>query len=67
MKLREKVEMLLTVTTLEKAERQMLQLTLDVNGDSELEGLLYPEVESHVEGRFEWFFTPSGTLRRKTA
>lgn len=67
MKLREKVERLLTVTTLEKAERQMLQLTLDVNGESELEGLLFPEVEAHVEGRFEWFFTPAGSLRRKTA
>jgi len=66
MKLREKVEKLLTVRTLGTAERQMLQLTLDVNGKSDLEGLLYPAVESHVVGRFEWFFLPNGQARRTT-
>lgn len=64
--MREIVEKLLTVDDLPKDERQMLELTMEINGPGDLEGLLHDEVESHVRGRFEWFFTPEGTLRRPT-
>jgi len=65
MKLREQVEKLLTVDTLEKAERQMLALTLEVNGPGPLEGLLYEEAENHVQGRYQWFFDADGKRRTR--
>jgi hypothetical protein len=65
MKLREMVVRLLTVESLERAERQMLQLTLDVNGPGPLKGLLHDEVEDHVEGRYQWFFDADGKRRTR--
>jgi len=65
MTLREKVERLLTDAPLPHDERKMLQLVLDTTGEGELDGLLYEDVEAHVVGRFEWYFFPNGTLRRR--
>ena len=67
MTLKQKVEALLTVETLERSERQVFQFILDTNQDGELEGMMFPDNEAHVEGRFEWFFTPDGTRRTKAA
>jgi hypothetical protein len=64
MKLREMVEKLLEVPSLPREERKMLRFVLDTNGDGELEGMLYDDVETHIRGRFEWFYTPAGELRR---
>ena len=61
--LREKVEKLLLSPRLVKSERQMLQFVLDTNGDAPLEGVLYPNVEAHIEGRFEWFYDKKGNSR----
>jgi len=64
MKLREMARKLLEAKELPAEEREVLTFVLETNGDNELEGMLYPEVEAHLRGRFEWFYTPDGALRR---
>jgi len=66
MNLRTMAERLLTVPNLPLIEAQVLQFVLTTNGDNDLEGMLYPAVEGHIRGRYEWFFTPAGDLRRMT-
>ena len=63
MKLREKVKKLLDAP-IPRDERETLQFVLEANGDGDLEGMLFPDVESHINGRFEWYFLPNGILRR---
>lgn len=65
MTLREIVDKLLTVKNLPTAERQKLDFVIQMSGNDPLEGMLFPEVEQHIRGRYEWFFLPDGTLRRK--
>jgi len=67
MDLRSMVVKLVEEAKLPADELQTLQFVLEVNGDSPLEGRLYPDVESHIKGRFEWFFAPDGSLRRTSA
>lgn len=62
--LREMVRKLLEVPNLGKEELAVFQLLLDVNRDGPLEGRVYPDVEAHVRGRFEWYYLPDGSLRR---
>ena len=64
MNLREKVEKLLDAPT-PRDEREMLQFVLETNDNEELEGMLFPDVETYINGRFEWFYLPNGILRRK--
>ena len=63
MKLKEKVEKLLEAP-LPRDERATLQFVLETNGEGELEGMLFPDVEAHVKARFEWYYLPNGILRR---
>lgn len=64
MDLRSKVLKLLEVRTLPSDERRMLDFVLTTTPDGPLEGLLYPDVQAHVEGRFEWFYRCDGQLRK---
>jgi len=64
MTLREKVVRLLNVPNLPLDERASLDFVLEVNGEDELEGMLYPDVDSHITARFEWYFFSDGTFRR---
>lgn len=62
--LREKVQKLLAVRTLPADERKWLNFVLESVPDGPLEGMMYPDVQAHVEGRYEWFYRPDGALRR---
>ena len=64
MNLRLKIEKLVEEAPLPREEKTTLQFVLETNGDGELEGMLFPDVETHVNGRYEWFFLPNGALRR---
>ena len=64
---REQIVALLTVDTLPTDERKVFEFILETNGEGELEGLMFEDAESHLRGRFEWYFTPDGERRRKSA
>lgn len=63
MTLREKVEKLLAAPAIPPEERKMLDFVL-TTVPGPLEGMMYPDVQAHVEGRFEWFYRGDGRLRR---
>ena len=65
MTLREKVDALLTVTSLPRDERKQFTFVLEVAGDAPLEDMLYEGVVAHVNGRYEWYFDHQGNRRRK--
>jgi hypothetical protein len=67
MTLHDMVVKLLTQPGLDAAERQQLNYVIEINGDAALEGRLHAEVEAHIVGRYEWFFTPSGQARSRVA
>lgn len=65
MTLRDKLQKLLEVSALPEQERKLLAaIPLMTDPNKPLEDQMYPRVRAHIEGRFEWFFKPSGELRR---
>ncbi len=64
MTLREKVEKLLAAPGLPPEERKMLDFVVTTVPNGPLEGMMYPDVQAHVEGRFQWFYRGDGHLRR---
>lgn len=62
--LREMVRKVLEVPDITQVERTIFQVLLDANREGPLEGHIYPDVEAHVRGRFEWYYLPNGKLRR---
>lgn len=63
--LREKVVKLLEVSDIPMDERKALELVMTSVPEEPLEGLMFPEGQAHVEGRFEWYYRPNGELRRQ--
>lgn len=63
MTLREKVEKLLEAPGLPPDERKLLDFVL-TSVPGPLEGMMYAEVQAHVEGRFQWFYNRDNQLRR---
>jgi len=64
MDLRDKVVKLVEGAPLPQDERAVLLFVLETYSDGPLKGVLFPDVESHINGRYEWYFLPCGTLRR---
>jgi hypothetical protein len=68
MDLRSKIQKLLDeVPELRPDERKVLTFVVTTMPEGPLEEAMYPEARFQVEGRFEWFFTPSGARRQKAA
>lgn len=67
MTLRRMCEKLLTVPTLPEDERKTYEFLLSEFLEGPLEDTMFPENEAHLRGRYEWYFKPDGTRRRKAA
>lgn len=67
MDLREKIQKLLEVPELPPDERKVFDFVLVTMPTGSLEEAMFPDTIFHVEGRFEWYFHPSGRRRERKA
>lgn len=65
--LREKIDKLLEVPELPPDERKVFTFVVNTMPEGPLEDAMFPDTIFHVEGRFEWYFLPSGQRRERKA